>query len=127
MQAKQIRVSYVQSDTKKIQGTQQDIEPYTRRGYDVLRNDNGNWILTRSSKVHVTIETEDGTIQVFNMKLEILRFYNRIRISENIVEQFKSDFENGRIEILVNGNYGALIKSKSRIQWHLQNKVHNVL
>lgn len=127
MQAKQIRVSYVQSDTKKIQGTQQDIEPYTRRGYDVLRNDNGNWILTRSSKVHVTIETEDGTIQVFNMKLEILRFYNRIRISENIVEQFKSDFENGRIEILVNGNYGALKKSKSRIQWHLQNKVHNVL
>ena len=127
MQAKQIRVSYVQSDTKKIQGTQQDIEPYTRRGYDVLRNDNGNWILTRSSKVHVTIETENGTIQVFNMKLEILRFYNRIRISENLVEQFKSDFENGRIEILVNGNYGALIKSKSRIQWQLQNKVHNVL
>lgn len=116
MQAKQIRVSYVQSDTKKIQGTQQDIQPYTRRGYDVLRNDNDNWILTRSSKVHVTIETEDGTIQVFNMKLEILRFYNRIRISENLVEQFKSDFENGRIEILVNGNYGALIKSKSRIQ-----------
>lgn len=43
------------------------------------------------------------------MKRDIVEFYQRDRISEKLVNQFKKDFNEGKIKIYANGNYGAVI------------------
>lgn len=67
VQAKKILVRYIPADTIKTQGDYQSIQSYKRRGYDIIRNKNGNWILCRSCKVFVTLDCDGKGVYVFNM------------------------------------------------------------
>ena len=109
VQAKKILVRYIPADIIKTQGDYRSVQSYQRRGYDILGNKNGNWILCRSCKVFVTLDCDGTGIYVFNMKRDIVEFYQRDRISEKLVNQFKKDFNEGKIKIYANGNYGAVI------------------
>ncbi len=109
VQAKKILVRYIPADIIKTQGDYRSVQSYQRRGYDILGNKNGNWILFRSCKVFVTLDCDGKGIYVFNMKRDIVEFYQRDRISEKLVNQFKKDFNEGKIKIYANGNYGAVI------------------
>ena len=52
------------------------------------------------AKVFVTLDCDGKGIYVFNMKRDIVEFYQRDRISEKLVNQFKKDFNEGKIKNL---------------------------
>ena len=88
IRAKRISARYIKADKVQVQGDHRAIEPYLNKGYNIITSANGNWVLARNAKVYVTMEGEDGSIYTYNMRMQILEFYGRVKISENLVNEF---------------------------------------
>ena len=98
----------------QVQGDHRTIEPYLKKGYNIINSANGNWVLARNAKVYVSIEGEDGSIYTYNMRMQILEFYGRVKISENLVNEFLRDFNENKILVYANGTYTALIEKAGK-------------
>ena len=110
IRAKRISARYIKADKAQVQGDHRAIEPYLNKGYNIITSANGNWVLARNAKVYVTMEGEDGSIYTYNMRMQILEFYGRVKISENLVNEFLRDFNENKILVYANGTYAALIE-----------------
>lgn len=89
-------VRYVPSDKIELQGKQKDIEKYLRQGYHVQEERNGYWVLTKNVQVLMTL-TNSTCTNTFNIKEDVLSYYNKQRISNSMVNQFENDINSGKI------------------------------
>lgn len=92
-----VNAQYNASSSLEMQGTQKDTQPYIKKGYYVKENRNGYWVLVKPAKVVVTLKDSEGRIKTFNMKKEILDYYNASRISMSLVQKFLSEVSEGKI------------------------------
>ena len=93
--AKSIGIQYIRAESSKKQGTSARMKKYINNGY-YGENMNGNWLLTKSSKVMVTLANSNGE-KTFNMRKDILERYEKSRLSYSLVEKFIDDVENEKI------------------------------
>ncbi len=89
-------VSYEPSNQVTTQGKYSDIEKYLKSGYKVIEDRNGFWVLARPLRLFVTLTNKYGTNK-FEVKNEMLNYYNRKQISLQLIEQFKKDVNEGKI------------------------------
>ena len=99
-----IHVNYEKSDTIEKQGKRKEIEKYLKQGYSEKVERNGYRVLVKPAKVNVDLKNTSGSY-TFDMKDEIVDYYNKERISEKLVKNFEQDIGTGKISISVdNGN-----------------------
>ena len=91
-----IHVEYEPSDTIKVQGKRKEIEKYLTQGYYEKEERNGFWILEKTAKVNVTSKNDSCP---FDMKDEVIQYYGRKKISEQLVGKFDEDIKTGKKEI----------------------------
>lgn len=91
-----VNVHFEPSDQIKKQGKRSDIERYLNSGYIIQENRNGFWVLVKALKLLVTLTSAYG-FHTFSMKEEVLNYYNRQRISPQLIETFKKDIASEKI------------------------------
>lgn len=96
-QATFVSASYEESSSRKHQGNRNSVQKYLRSGYYVVEERNGFWILNKPSTVIVCLKDENGKKHYFDMKKDILDYYGKQRISDNIVNMFFNDATSGKI------------------------------
>ena len=95
--ADNIAIDYQKSEKIQCQGDRNSIKHFIRQGYKVAKENNGFWVLSKPSKVMVTVDCGLYGKFTYNMKESILELYRRDRISEKLLETFKRDFVTGKI------------------------------
>jgi len=105
-------IEYERSDTIEKQGPRDAITKYLKKGYYVKETRNGYWVLVRPARVIITVKSSAGT-QDMNMKQDILDYYEKQKISEKLVANFKQDIDNKKIVICLDANGDYLIKNAS--------------
>jgi len=70
--------------------------------------DTGYWILNKPSRVLAEILINNEPV-LRDIKGEILNYYDRDRISKNLVQQFKNDLETGTVSLSIDSNAGFVI------------------
>ena len=85
-------IIYVESDSRTVQGTQEEI--YRKYGKEWTikpqGRGNGNWLLTKTSDVLV-----DGK----SYRQFVLAHYGKSRLTEKLVDKFRADVENGKLKL----------------------------
>ncbi len=106
MKCENIFIEYEPSDTIEKQGKRGDIQKYLKKGYYIKEERNGYWVLVKSSKVIINISNSSGN-WTFDIKQDILDFYEKKKISEKLVEKFKQDIKDDKVSIYMDekGNY----------------------
>ncbi len=108
LQAKNIDIYYVPSETIEYQGSRESVQRFVRKGYYVNLERNGYWILFRPCQIIVTAHCEDGSQYIHDMKRGILEHYDRKRISKKLVATFEKDFRSGKLFIDVSDQNYAI-------------------
>ncbi len=94
-------ITYCHADTIQHQGTRQSIQKYINEGYYVSKSNNGNWLLTKTAKVLVTLKNSKCTC-TFDVKEDVLKYYGRKQISESLIATFQSDVDSKKIYFEMN-------------------------
>lgn len=94
-------MQYVPSDSIEMQGKYSKIKKYEDQGYNIKESRNGYWLLTRPSKLSVTIENSKNT-GTFNMRNDVLMHYGRKKMTENLQKTFLEDIGKGKIKFQMN-------------------------
>jgi len=89
-------MSYIKSETVRLQGNDEKTKQHTRNGYDKIDNCNRNRVFSKPSQVLVTF-TNGDLDQTINMKNEILEHYNRSQMTDKLAVQFRKDVNDGQI------------------------------
>ena len=63
-----INGTYNDSEELRVQGSFRDIRPYFKQGYSKVREDNGNWILSKPASLEMT-SLSAKTVQVLFMEI----------------------------------------------------------
>ena len=87
-----MQIRYVKSDSITVQGKQAEIFKKYGKEWKIQEQGggNGNWLLTKKSDVLV-----DGK----SYRRFVLEHYGKTRLTENLVDKFREDVENGKIEL----------------------------
>lgn len=87
-----INISYVPGDSMPKQGKYYEIVKKYGKEWNIKEQGggNGNWLLTKRSNVLVNGKS---------CREFVLNYYNRSKLTPNLVEQFRQDVENGKISI----------------------------
>lgn len=87
-----MQIRYVESESMTVQGKRPDI--FRRYGNEWSIKEqgggNGNWLLTKKSDVLV-----DGK----SYRSFVLDHYGKTRLTQNLVDKFKKDVENGTVTL----------------------------
>ena len=101
-----VNAIYNESDTIEHQGNRSSINKYLNKGYYIKEDRNGYWVLVKPASVIVTLKDSDGDFHSFNMKSDILDYYDRTRISQNLVTRFIEAATSGKIQFYMeDGSY----------------------
>ena len=94
---------YVESSNAGVQGSRTEIKKYLDKGYNVVEERKGYWILNRPCSIKVELEnsTEKNT---FDMKQDILKHYGRTKMSQKLFETFYKDATKGKIKFYMEGS-----------------------
>lgn len=103
-------IEYKRSDTIEKQGPRDAITKYLKKRYYVKEARNRYLVLVRPSRVIITVKSSAGT-QDINMKQEILEYYGKQKISENLIGNFKQNIDNKKIVVCLDTNGDYLIKN----------------
>ncbi|MBP3503039.1 MAG: hypothetical protein J6K42_06165 [Clostridia bacterium] len=114
--AERIDVKYVSSSSVEHQGNYSSINYFLKQGYYVSKERNGYWLLIRPAKVIVTCYCGDNGIYTYNMKENILKYYKRARISQNLIDTFRSDFESGNLSIQMDETGFLIINNRKQLK-----------
>lgn len=95
---------YEESNTITPQGNRSSIQQYLNRGYNIVRCRNGFWVLNKPSLIYVYLKNDDNITLSFNMKSDILKYYNKERISQSLFKKFVSDATSGKIQFYMDNN-----------------------
>jgi len=102
--AKVVNITYQESDTITCQGKRANINKYLKKGYSIKEERNGYWVLIKPVTVIVKLENDAGETAMFNIKEDILRYYNRKKISASLVEKFIKQCKEGKIVFYMENN-----------------------
>lgn len=87
-----MEIKYVESESRTVQGKKNEI--YNLYGKEWAINEqgggNGNWLLTKKSDVLV-----DGK----SYREFVLDYYGRSRLTEKLVDKFREDVNNKKIDL----------------------------
>lgn len=87
-----MEIKYIESESRTVQGKKNEI--YSAYGKEWTINEqgggNGNWLLTKKSDVLV-----DGK----SYRNFVLNHYGRSRLTENLVDKFREDVNNRKIDL----------------------------
>lgn len=89
---------YEASESIRMQGKSCDITPYKKQGFNVQYENNGNWVLAKPAQISAILKKEDGELFSFPVKMQVLEFYGKRRISEKTFETFVKDAQSGVIK-----------------------------
>lgn len=92
-------IDYENSDSIELQGTEEDVQKYFKKGYTVHIQRNGYWVLVKPSKVKVTLSKGKHT-GVFDMREDVLDLYTRQRVNKKLCQRFKEDVNAGKVKII---------------------------
>lgn len=99
-----VTATYHESDTIHHQGNRNSIDTYLNQGYRIVQSLNGYWILTKPISIYVYLKNSDNITLSFNMKEDILKYYNKTRISRKLFDKFVSDSTDGTIQFYMDKN-----------------------
>lgn len=87
-----MQVVYVPSESMSVQGKREEIYQRYGREWNIKEQGkgNGNWLLTRKSDVLVNGRSYRNFV---------LDYYGKARLTENLVNKFRNDLENGKIKL----------------------------
>ena len=100
-------INYEKSDSIEFQGTKLEANKIcAEKGYNIQLCRNGYWVLVKPCKINVTLSS-DNLIKKFDMRLEILEYYKRSKMTVKLCETFKEDVKNEKITLTLNldGSY----------------------
>ena len=100
---------YIPSETIEAQGNRRDIR-LRYPGYIVKMERNGYWVLTKTAKLEVTLCWDNGRVETFNMRSDILDLYERKKATKKLLEKFIEDVEKGEHEIWMDSYSGYIIR-----------------
>lgn len=101
-----VNAFYNESSTITKQGKRSSINQYLNKGYYIKEDRNGYWVLVKPASVSVTLKDSDGELYSFNMKSDILNYYNKTRISQSLFTRFNKDATSGKIQFYMeDGSY----------------------
>jgi len=99
-----VTATYQESDTIHHQGNRDSINTYLNQGYHIVQNLNGYWVLTKPTAIYVYLKNSNNFTCSFNMKEEILKYYNKSRISRRLFDKFVEDSTSGKIQFYMDNN-----------------------
>ena len=87
-----MNVMYVSSESTTVQGSLEDVrKEYGKNWYiNELGGGHGNWLLTKPSDVLVNGKSYRDFV---------LKHYQRKKLTERLVDKFREDLENGKVEL----------------------------
>ncbi|HEX3017821.1 MAG TPA: hypothetical protein VHP31_08225 [Caproicibacter sp.] len=87
-----MQIIYVASESMPVQGKRDEIYKNYGKEWNIREEGggNGNWLLTKKSDVLV-----DGK----SYRSFVLEHYGKSRLTENLVNKFREDINNGKIEL----------------------------
>lgn len=101
-----VSASYEKSSSITHQGNRSSIQRYLNNGYYVIEERNGFWILGKPATIMVSLRNSVGKIHIFNMKEDILGYYNKQRLSSTLFNSFINDAVTGKINFYMeDGSY----------------------
>ena len=107
----QIYVKFEESDSIEHQGNKRSIERFREKGYNIVSEKNGFYVLNKPAKVILVGGCGENGTYIHDAKDQILQYYGRRRISEKLVKEFKKDFDNGVISIEMDQDSYKIIKT----------------
>lgn len=84
-------IEYIEGDRIEVQGARNDIfKKHAKSGYRIKEhgNGNGNWLLVKKS---------DVTFYGKSCRKFVLKYYERKKLTEKLVNTFRKDYEEGKI------------------------------
>jgi len=101
-----VYASYEDSSSISHQGNRQSIQSYLNNGYFIKEDRNGFWLLIKPATITVWLDDSNGERHHFNMKQDILNYYNKQRISYKLFQKFVEDARSDKITFYMeNGCY----------------------
>ncbi len=87
-----MQIDYVPSKSMSVQGKRDEIYKRYGKEWNIKEQGkgNGNWLLTKKSDVLV-----DGK----SYRSFVLEHYGKSKLTENLVDKFREDIKNGKIEL----------------------------
>ncbi len=87
-----MQIAYVESDSRAVQGKFDEIRKQYGKEWNIRKRGegNGNWLLTKNSDVLV-----DGK----SYRDFVLEHYDRSKLTEKLVEQFRKDVINDKVTL----------------------------
>lgn len=87
-----MKIQYVPSESRPVQGNYNEVCRKYGKEWNIREQGggNGNWLLTKKSDVLVNGKSYRDFV---------LNHYNRVKLTENLVDQFREDVVNGKVTI----------------------------
>ena len=98
-----ITAVYEESESLEKQGTRQSVQKYLKQGFKIQSEHNGFFVLTKPVRVRVVV-SDDGKQFIRDMKGEILKYYDKLRMSQKLFETFMQDAQSNNIKFYFNRN-----------------------
>lgn len=99
---------YVAPDSFVTLGTKRSLKK-KYPDYQIKERKDGFFVLSRGIQCNVTVSWNEG-MKTFNMKEEILKLYNRERMTEALFEKFREALNEDEYQIWIDGNGQCVIK-----------------
>lgn len=85
---------YSDNEQKTFRGTRKELMKQIDKGYHVISEEQGMYIIKKTSKAEVDLEIE-GKIETFDVKEIIRKEYGRRKITVSLFEKLIKDIKNG--------------------------------
>lgn len=105
-----VNATYDRSSTITHQGNRASIQRYLHKGYHIVDERNGYWTLNKEASLMVTLKDSNNVIHSYEMKEDILKYYDRQRISEALANKFIDDAIGGKIKFYMDNDGSYCIK-----------------
>lgn len=88
----ELNIVYIKGDAIPVQGKKEEIYKKYGKEWHIQEhgNGNGNWLLTKLSDVLVNGKSYRDLV---------LEYYKKSKLTENLVEEFKKDIKNKKINL----------------------------
>lgn len=110
---KLINSLYLQSESMRVQGTNDALKPFKGTGFYQVSNNNGNHLMNKPAQVLACFQVDGVDTAPFEMEIkeDLLLFYGKTKIRETLLERFKKEVGDGTIEVYLD-NSQLVIKNK---------------
>lgn len=87
-----MNITYIDSQSITVQGKATEVRKRYGKDWHIkpLGNGNGNWLLTKPS---------DVLVNGVSYRSFVLTYYNKSRLTSNLVDTFRKDVNNGKIQL----------------------------